>query len=125
MHSVRVDVDDAVDLALPDGAGGAGGQAGRLGAVVAGHVHLVGEHVGVVAALDVHDAAEARTRRQAVLVLAGDLAGAAADAIDVVVHEAELHGRLHRLVDLALLALGGVLDLGFVFRRGHGSAPRP
>jgi trimethylamine:corrinoid methyltransferase-like protein len=40
-------------------------------------------------ALDVHHAPEARPG-QAVLVLAGDLAGAATDAVHVVVDEAEL-----------------------------------
>ena len=78
--------------------------------MVAGHIHLVGVHIGKSAALDIHDAPETRAGRQAVFVLAGDFAGAAANAIRVVVDEAKLLDRLHRVVGLGHLALESNLD---------------
>ena len=115
-----VDIDDAVLAPLPDGTSRTGRQAGRLGAVVAGHIHLVGKYVRISSTFNVHYAPEAWAGRQAVLVLAGDFAGAAADAVNVVVDETELHGRFDRFVCLGHLALKGDLDFLHVEFVGHG-----
>jgi hypothetical protein len=84
------------------------------------HVHLVGEHVRVSPSFDVHHAPEARAGRQTILVLAGDFAGAAADAINVVMDETELHRRFDRFIGLGHLALQGDLDFLHVELVGHG-----
>jgi hypothetical protein len=49
-----------------------------------------------------------------------DFAGAAADAVNVVVDETELHGRFDRFVCLGHLALQGDLDFLHVELVGHG-----
>ena len=118
-----VDVDDAVLAALENRTGRARRQARGLGAVVAGHVDFVGIHVRVRSTLDVLHTPETRSRRQPVLVFACDLASAAADAVDVVVDETQLHFGNHRLVDLGPALARGFPDLQLVEFLRHGSLP--
>src|SRR3989337_1848616 len=73
------DVHDAV-VALLRGPGGADGHARRLGAVHALHRQEEAAHVRVLADLAVGDEAPLRARGQALLLLAGDRPGLAADA---------------------------------------------
>ena len=77
------------------------------------------------AALDVHHTPETRPGRQAVLVLASDLAGTATDAIDVVVYEAQLFRRPHRLIGLSHLAADGLFELLLVDFPDHGRLTCP
>ena len=103
----RVDIDHAVVFAFEQGPGRARRQARGFSTVVARHIHLVGEDIGIGSTLDVLHATEPGTGRQTVLVLAGNLACTAANAVDIVVDESILH-------------VGNDGGVGLLLRRGGG-----
>ena len=82
--------DDAGDGIFGVGIDGAAFDAVGVEAVVAAHGEIVAMRVGVGAAFDLADAAPANVGGVAVLLVAGDLAGAAADALGHVEVEAVL-----------------------------------
>jgi hypothetical protein len=79
--------------------------------MVARHVDFVRENVGICPAFHIHDAAEPRPRRQSILVFTSDFAGATTDAVNVVMHEAQLQIGHDRLIDLPFPTLHSFLNL--------------
>lgn len=84
-----------------------------LGAMVARHVDFIGEHFGKRPASDVHDTAKAWPGSQTVFVLASDFAGAATNAIHVVMDEPQLLQGFDGLIDGRITQRLRVFDLRF------------
>ena len=83
--------------------------------MIAGHVDLVCKDIRISAAFDVLNPTKAWPGGKAVLVLAGDFAGTAADAVHVMVDKTQLHIRFDWCVCKTLRALYSFPDFLCIF----------
>ena len=110
--------DDAGDGIFRVGIDGAALDAVCAETVVAAHGEVEAVGVGLGAAFDLADAAPAKIGWSVVLLVAGDLAGAAADALGHVEVEAVLFARFERTI-------GNERGFDFYLRRSNGKNSMP